>query len=115
MKLNRYFNREEFECSCGCGFNTVDAELISVLTSIRRYFDKPVTINSGARCAAHNSDIGGSATSQHLIGRAADIVVKDVEPKDVQDYFHRLCTDRYGIGSYDTFTHIDTRSTKARW
>ena len=115
MKLNRYFDREEFECSCKCGFNTVDAELLSVLTSVRTYFNQPVHINSATRCFKHNAEVGGKPTSQHLIGRAADITVSNVSNEEVQAYLLRMNGDRFGIGCYDTFTHIDTLSSKARW
>jgi uncharacterized protein YcbK (DUF882 family) len=54
--------------------------------------------------------------SQHLFGRAADIVVVNIEPRHVQDYLSSRYPMQYGIGYYHNFTHIDTRSTgKARW
>ena len=34
-QLSAHFNREEFECTCHCGMDTVDAELIDVLEDIR--------------------------------------------------------------------------------
>ena len=73
--LSEHFSREEMACKCGCGLDTVDAELLSLLEKIRAHFDRPITINSGCRCEAHNRAVGGSKNSQHLIGRAADIVV----------------------------------------
>lgn len=115
MKLSPNFNRKEFACQCGCGFDTVDAELVSVLESVREHFNKPVTVNSGARCATHNANIGGKPTSQHLLGRAADIVVKGVKSADVQAFLLFKYPDRYGIGQYENFTHIDTRTGRARW
>jgi uncharacterized protein YcbK (DUF882 family) len=115
MKISPHFDRIEFSCECGCGYNTVDVELITVLEDLRAHFGKSVIINSGARCLAHNMSIGGKPTSQHLIGRAADIVVKDVKAADVQAYLLFKYSDKYGIGQYQGFTHIDTRITKARW
>ena len=116
MQISRHFSRKEFTCRCGkCGFNTVDAELISVLEDVRHYFKKPVKINSGARCTAHNMDEGGTPTSQHLLGRAADIVVESVLPSRVYEYINSKYPNEYGLGCYAEFTHIDTRSNKARW
>jgi hypothetical protein len=45
----------------------------NILEPIREYFDKPIHIISGYRCAALNKRVGGSKSSQHLIGQAADI------------------------------------------
>ncbi len=113
--LSEHFNRREFQCHCGCGFNTVDVELITVLEDIRSHFKQPVTINSGVRCKNHNELIGGKPSSQHLLGRAADIIINDTPPRVVQFYLLEKYPDQYGIGSYSAFTHIDTRSKKARW
>lgn len=112
--ISKNFDRSEFECPCGCGFDTVDTELIEFCQSIRTQFGR-VTITSGCRCPEYNAEIGGSKNSQHLYGRAADIVVPNVDAWTVQQY----CEDELipsGLGSYDSFTHIDTRSGgQARW
>ncbi len=113
--LSPHFAREEFECSCGCGFDTVDSQLLTLLEVIRQYFDCPVKITSAARCATHNRNVGGSSKSQHLLGRAADIQVEGIDPDIVQDFIDRTWPDEYGMGSYESFTHIDSRKGKARW
>jgi len=108
IKLSEHFTRVEFQCRCGCGFDTVDVMLINLLERIRHHFDKPVVINSGCRCAIHNENVGGSRKSQHVQGRAADITVADTEPDDVAAYAESIGAG--GIGRYNTFTHIDSRS-----
>lgn len=50
----------------------------NLLQLIRDHFRKPVTINSGYRSAALNKAIGGSRTSQHRKGEAADIEIAGV-------------------------------------
>lgn len=115
MQISKHFKRSEFGCGCSCGYNTVDAELITILEDVRRHFKKPVRINSGCRCGQHNWAVGGSKSSQHLLGRAADITVKDVPPIVVYNYLSKKYPDDYGMGSYEDFTHIDTRSIRARW
>lgn len=111
----RHFTRQEFACKCGCGQDTVDYELVGVLDRLRKYFNSPVTINSGNRCREYNTKIGGKKNSQHLLSRAADIVVSGIEPSFVVEYLESRYPDQYGIGSYDTFTHVDTRGWRARW
>lgn len=114
----KHFERSEFKCKCGkCGGFPVEPseELALILEKIRKYFGKPVIINSGIRCATHNANVGGANASQHLNGTAADIVVKDVSPERVAKYAETLLPKTGGIGRYKTFTHIDVRSVKARW
>lgn len=113
--LNKYFKRSEFACRCGCGTSTVDAELLEVITDVREHFGKPVIINSGHRCAAHNAKVGGAKNSVHLTGKAADIRIKGVTPVAVYDYLINKYQDKYGMGLYVSFTHIDVRDGKARW
>ena len=113
--ISENFNRLEFSCGCGCGFDTVDVELIQILEKLRAFFDSPVTINSSARCRAHNRAVGGTKSSQHLLGRAADIVVAGVSPALVQEWVNSEYPDSMGLGSYESFTHIDTREEMARW
>ena len=110
-----YFSREEFECKCGCGSDTVDYELVRILDDVRAYFNKPVLINSGTRCVSHNKNVGGSSSSQHLYGKACDFVVKDIHEDLVVEYLERKYKDTYGIGRYSGRTHVDCRENKARW
>jgi hypothetical protein len=112
--LSEYFSRSEFACKCGCGFDTVDAALLEALKYLRQSMGKPVTITSGCRCPEYNKQIGGSKNSQHTKGRAADIVVEGVPANQVQAYFEGYGIP--GLGCYEDFTHIDTRSgDNARW
>jgi uncharacterized protein YcbK (DUF882 family) len=124
MSLNKYFKRAEFQCkgkNCNpsgvgnCGFSTVDVELLEVLTTVREHFNAAVTINSSCRCATHNKAIGGADGSKHKLGIAADITVKGYAPVEVYDFLCRYAPLKYGMSKYETFVHIDVRSTKARW
>ncbi|EJV6228549.1 DUF882 domain-containing protein [Salmonella enterica] len=113
--ISKYFKRKEFACKCGCGQDTVDAELLAILEDVREHFGKPVIINSANRCPAHNKRVGGASKSVHLTGKAADIVVKGVAPDIVHAYLTAKYSGKYGIGKYKTFTHVDSRSKESRW
>lgn len=115
MKLSKNFNQSEFECSCGCGFNEVSSTLVDVLQEIRDTLEEPITINSACRCKEHNADVGGARRSQHLLGTAADIVVKGCTPAFIYEYLDSKYPDTYGIGKYSSFTHIDVRVKRGRW
>lgn len=109
-----HFKEVELECPC-CGKYIPDEQLLIILNSIREYYDKPVYIHSSTRCKKHNKEVGGTPHSKHLLGWAADIVVKDIPPDEVYIYLDKTYSDTFGIGRYDNFTHIDIRPRKARW
>jgi hypothetical protein len=49
-----------------------------VLQPIREHFGKSVTVNSGFRSPESNAAVGGSKTSDHCLGRAADIEIDGI-------------------------------------
>ncbi|WP_290083133.1 D-Ala-D-Ala carboxypeptidase family metallohydrolase [Paramuribaculum intestinale] len=51
----------------------VAALVDKVLDPLREAWGKPITVTSGYRCAALNKAVGGSGTSHHCKGMAADI------------------------------------------
>ncbi len=50
----------------------------NVLQPVRDHFGRPVIVTSGFRAPALNRAIGGSASSQHTLGEAADFTVAGV-------------------------------------
>jgi uncharacterized protein YcbK (DUF882 family) len=114
--ISKNFSRSEMDCPCDCGFSTADVELIEVLEGVRaRFGDRSVTISSGCRCDQYNKRIGGAKHSKHKLGIAADIVIHGVDPKDVYESLDKHNPNRFGLGNYDTFTHVDVRPNRARW
>lgn len=114
-RLSANFKVEEFACKDGSDYLLIDTELVKLLQKIRDHFGKAVTINSAYRNAAYNKKVGGVSNSQHVLGYAADIVIKGIAPKAVAQYAEFLMPSRGGIGLYRTFTHIDTRASRSRW
>jgi uncharacterized protein YcbK (DUF882 family) len=106
--LSENFSREEFACKCGCGLNTVDAELLNIIQAIRDHFSVKVTINSGNRCKTHNKTIGGAPSSWHIKSRAADVVVEGIAPRLVAEAAAQYGAS--GIKTYSSWTHVDTRN-----
>ena len=45
----------------------------NILDGVREIYGKPITVNSGYRCPELNKAVGGSGTSDHVKGFAADI------------------------------------------
>lgn len=110
------FRRNEFACKCGCGFDTVDVDLVRTLERVRQEFGgQPVIITSGCRCPSHNASVGGSVNSKHLIGQAADFYILGVAPKRVYEWMDVEFRRKYGLGLYNAWVHLDVRREKARW
>ena len=122
MKLTENFSLDELNKH---KFDMPDSVLDNLkmltvqLEIIRAHFNAPVTINSGYRNLEYNRNIGSKDTSQHVLGTAADIVIKDVSPDEVADALEFLINvgmlKEGGVGRYNTFTHYDIRGTRARW
>lgn len=124
-QLSPAFRVREFRCRDGTDTILIDEGLVVLLQCIREHFGKPVYITSGYRTAAHNAAVGGSKSSQHLLGRAADFYVEGVDVATVAAYAETLLPSRGGIGRYPKdaahpkrrtgWVHIDTRAGKSRW
>lgn len=54
----------------------------NVLDPLREIYGKPITVNSGYRCPELNKAVGGSATSDHVKGFAADITAGSKEENE---------------------------------
>lgn len=68
----RFFRPGEFACPC-CGRVLVAVGLVLLLDVLRASFGRRLIVTSGYRCQSHNAKVGGSETSRHLVGAAADL------------------------------------------
>ena len=123
--MTKNFTISEFQCKCGNCKMTADVKnnvvkLAEQLQILRNKVGKSIRINSGYRCANYNDNIvKGAKYSQHKTGKAADIVIDGITPKEV----HKLVCEMVelkelyfgGIGKYENFTHLDIRENSARW
>ena len=121
-RLAPSFTVREFRCRDGSDAIMIDQTLVVLLQAIREHFGKAVTITSGYRTAAHNKSVGGAKSSQHLLGKAADIQVADTTVEAVAAYAESLMPDWGGVGRYPVkagrakgWVHVDTRPNKSRW
>lgn len=121
-KLAPGFKVREFRCRDGSDAIMIDQTLVVLLQAIREHFGKAVTITSGYRTGTHNTAVGGSKSSQHLLGKAADIQVADTTVEAVATYAESLMPDWGGVGRYPVkagrakgWVHVDTRPNKSRW
>lgn len=123
MKLTKNFSKSEFDSKDGAEMPKDVLNNVKILAEnlqvLRDAIGKPIKINSGYRSKSHNKNIGGSRNSQHLLGKAADIVVKGMTSKTVLKIIENLILTKDmqdgGIGYYSNFTHYDIRQNKSRW
>ena len=115
-QVSEHFKVQEFaQKDYKCDRILIESELVEVLEDVRTHFKKPVIITSGYRTPEYNKKIGGVKNSQHTKGTAADVKVKMIPASKVQNYLSQKYPNKYGIGRYNNFTHIDVRKKKARW
>ena len=123
--MTKNFSKEEFDCSDGSEMNiAIYHNMVKVanqLQILRNYIGKPITVNSAYRSQEYNASIGGAKNSQHIMGRAADIVVKGMSPLAVHTTIELLIEKgdmlQGGLGLYEKkgFVHYDIRGTNTQW
>lgn len=123
MQIAQNVHLKELSCRCGCA--TPPERLPALVTlgfclqRIRDNFNAPIYINSGYRCTAHNTSVGGAARSFHVSGMAADIRIKDVHPQIVYKHIILLMQKGLilsgGIKCYPSFVHYDIRGTVTKF
>jgi len=100
-----HFTEDEFRCPC-CGKVAMDAHFIRCLDMARAAAGIPFVINSGYRCKAHNTAVGGKRHSAHRWGYAADIrAVTSADRFKILQALFRFGFRRLGV--YETFIHAD--------
>lgn len=115
--VSKNFKVKEFQSHDGADKVLIDTALVDVLQRIRTHFGRPVTISSAYRTASYNASVGGSSSSYHTKGQAADIQIANVSPVIVGMYAQTIGAGGIGVYSYPNggFVHIDTRAVKYRW
>lgn len=112
FKLSEFL-RSETDSARGID-NTPSLEVVSnlqqlcihVLEPLRSHFNTPIVVSSGYRSPALNKAVGGSATSQHMTGEAADLrIPSEAIGKEwfkwIMDNckFHQLIWERNAAGA----------------
>ncbi|MDI9393760.1 MAG: D-Ala-D-Ala carboxypeptidase family metallohydrolase [Synergistota bacterium] len=116
-RLSENFIAREFVCP-DCGRAIVDPKLVENLQILRNELKSRIIVTSGYRCKVYNEIVEGVEDSQHLLGKAADIVVEGW-PSDWVLMIIRLmvrhgiiyCGYAYKIS--DTAVHFDVREPES--
>ena len=97
MRTHKYFTLEELTRSSKADKLHIDntptreiechlCELMDYLDVIREAWGSPIVITSGYRCEALNKAVGGSATSVHTCGWAADMHPSNGKNKEFLEF-----------------------------
>ncbi len=83
-----------------------------VLDVAREKLKMPIIVTSGFRCPTLNRLVGGSPTSQHVLGEAADLVCKDnrllFEILSTMDYDQLIW--EYGDDNAPAWVHVSYKA-----
>jgi zinc D-Ala-D-Ala carboxypeptidase len=86
---------------------------VNVLQPVRDHYAKSVKVNSGYRSPEVNASVGGSKTSDHCKGQAADIEIPGVANAELAEYikdklqFTQLILEFYTQGVPDSgWVHV---------
>ena len=122
----KYFTFHEFERSetaRSLGIDNRMPELIEahvvelvdcLLDPLREAWDAPLVVSSGYRCPELNDAVGGSKTSAHLAGWAADLVPESGDGRGVQELVN-FTVEWLTATSLPFDQMIDERSGGRRW
>lgn len=87
----------------------LSTELVKTLQTLRSRLGAPININSGYRTQAHNTQVGGSKNSAHLLGAAADIWTPKMSVMNFAEFIRMNYYKQVAIGAHpeDGYVHID--------
>lgn len=94
--------------------NNIKLLCTKVLQPLRDNVGKEINISSGYRCLKVNELVGGSATSKHVFGQAADIFTVGLTPFELAKVVLDLNLDFDQMILYPTFIHISYISPDLR-
>ena len=99
-------------CPC-CGTGNLSEELIRRLHVVEDVLMVTLHINSGFRCKKHNAEVGGSKTSSHLKGLAADVRIEDSRHRfNIMTALLDVGIKRIGV--YPNMIHADLDHSKTQ-
>ena len=82
--------------------NSLRRTATKILQPVRDHFDRPVIVSSGYRSPELNKRIGGSRTSQHCVGEAADFEIPGLSNLVVAKWIcYNLTYDQLILEFYD--------------
>lgn len=96
--------------------NNIKRLIDEILDPIREEYGSPIRISSGYRCKRLNSLVGGSNTSQHMKGEAADLIPVDGDTRRLFDVIRKMINEgkiktgqliwEYGTQTKPKWVHI---------
>lgn len=88
-------------------YNEDIRQFAGMLQELRKWFNKPIKVNSWYRTAAYNKRCGGSANSLHLKGLAMDwgINHNQTQHENVQAKWREICEKHHIVGGINHYTH----------
>lgn len=101
--------------SKGNGDLRIHYETLDAMQRLRVMIKRPLIVNSYYRDPAYNMQVGGSAQSYHMLGRAVDTPVFNTDLGRISLIHYATLCGFTGFGEYpeQRFTHLDTGPHRA--
>lgn len=124
VTTNFKYTEHGISCSC-CQRIRLIPEFYNCMAMIQVMRERtgfPIIFNSGYRCPDRNKAVGGAADSMHM--RFAADIRPEMRADEPDGMFELKLDTMYkiaeelgfgGIGRYDMWLHVDTRTKQARW
>lgn len=123
MQLSEHFHLSEFvrsDTARAMGWDNVPPPeavrrlhmlCLRVLEPVRQRIDAPLVVSSGYRSTKLNLAIGGSPTSQHIKGEAADIYTGAMDAADLHSLIIATVSefDQIYLHRKNNFVHVSYR------
>lgn len=87
----------------------LSTELLATLQTLRDKLGAPININSGYRTQSHNTSVGGSKNSAHLLGAGADIWTPKMSVMNFAEFIRMNYDKQVAIGAHPEagYVHLD--------
>jgi uncharacterized protein YcbK (DUF882 family) len=115
--ISENYKSDQFDCKCTdpkCISTAIHEELIAGLEKLCESVGEVLTVNSAFRCEKHNAAEGGAPKSQHLKGKAVDLVGFKCSSDELVKHARDVKCFK-GIGKGKTLVHLDVREKPAYW
>lgn len=80
--------------------------IVNVLQPLRNELKSPIIVSSGYRCPKLNKYIGGVSNSQHIEGKAVDIVVPSMTVDELFNFIKKSSVEYDQLIHEGTWVHL---------
>ena len=112
-RLSAHFSKSEFNQrrrQLKMKDYSIDSSLVGKLEELRTSIgNKPIKVTSGYRTPEYNRLVGGARNSQHMYGKAADVMVEGMDSRDLEKHAKKVGFSYTQTYRNKPHLHVDVR------